>query len=85
MIYEKLREHLRAPILVKDYLSRLSTHEAIKAQLYVLGYRFHLLPILEANVNNHEDTTRIDCLFLQNGLPVCGIEGDYSIKRKSIH
>ncbi len=84
MVFENLRGYLRSPPLIHDYLSRLSKHEAIKAQLYVLGYKLHFIPILEANVNNKQDFTRIDCLFLKNGQPVCGIEVDYSIKAKSI-
>ena len=85
MILDDLRNNLRIPTLIKGYLSRQSKHEAIKAQLYILGYRLHFVPILEANGNKNQDKTRIDCLFLKDGNPVCGIEVDYSIKAKSIY
>ena len=84
MIFESLRNHIRVPVWKPNYSSKLSTHEAVKAQLYVLGYRLHLTPILEANGNNNKDRTRIDCLFLKDEQLVCGIEVDYSIKKRSI-
>ena len=84
MVYNELRKYLRAPPVVIGYLSRQSKHEGIKAQLYVLGYRLHYLPVLEATANDNQDRTRIDCLFLKDGKPVCGIEVDYSIKAASI-
>ena len=84
MVFESLRGNLRSPPIIIGYLSRQSTHEGIKAQLYVLGYRLHFVPILEANGNNNQDRTRIDCLFIKDGHPICGIEVDYSIKAASI-
>jgi len=84
MVRDKLRAHLRTPVVLEGYSSRQSTHEAIKAQLYVLGYRLGLVPILEASGNNHADRTRIDCLLCKSGQPICGIEVDYSIKAASI-
>lgn len=83
MIFEKLGKYVRQPVCVTGFSSRLSIHEAIKAQLYVLGYRLHYLPILEATT----DTTtlnRIDCIYVKNIAIICAIEIDYSIKRKSI-
>ena len=79
MIYEKLAGYLRKPYEDDIYSSRLSTHEAIKAQLYVLGYKEGLKPVLEANCDG-----RIDCIYLRGSEPVCGLEVDYSIKKKSI-
>jgi len=84
MVFEKLRNHLKIPYLVNGYLSRRSTHEALKAQLYVLGFKLSCIPILEANLNDNKDKTRMDCLFVKNGNPVCGIEIDYSLNVKSI-
>ncbi len=84
MIYDSLRGYLRTPTIVPNYSSGQSTHEAIKAQLYVLGYRLGFTPILEGNGNDHKDNTRIDCLILKDRKPICGIEIDYSIKAASI-
>ena len=85
MIYEELENHLRQPDWIEGYFSRASTHEGIKAQLYILSYQLHLIPILEGNGNNQKDRTRIDCLFFKDDQLICGIEIDYSIKRASIH
>ena len=84
MIFEQLRENLRTPYIPSGFSSRLSMHEAIKAQLYVLGFRLHLIPVLEASCNHNADLSRIDCLFLNGNNVICGIEVDYSIKAKSI-
>jgi len=84
MVIDSLRQYIRIPPCILGYSSRLSKHEAIKAQLYVLAYRLKYTPVLESTPNNSHDLTRIDCLFLKDGKPVCGIEVDYSIKAKSI-
>jgi len=80
MIYEKLGSYLRKVYVDGFYSSRISIHEGIKAQVYVLGYRELLHPILEADVK----IGRIDCIFLKGDTPVCAIEVDNSIKQKSI-
>lgn len=84
MVYEHLREYLRTPVWVPGYATKLTTHEGIKAQLYILGFRLHLVPILEGNGNNGQDRTRIDCLLLKDRKAICAIEIDYSIKGASI-
>lgn len=80
MIYEKLDSYLREVYTDELYTSRISIHEALKAQLYVFGFREKLLPILEADVK----IGRIDCLLLRGKKPICAIEIDYSIKQRSI-
>jgi hypothetical protein len=62
-----------------------STHEAIKAQLYVLGFRLGYISVLEANGTNGKDRKRIDCVFVKNGKIACAIEIDNSLKVNSIN
>jgi hypothetical protein len=85
MVYEQLRQYLRTPVIVQWVSMKQSTHEAIKAQLYVLGFRLGYISVLEANGNNGKDRKRIDCAFVKNGKIACAIEIDNSLKMNSIN
>ena len=83
MVYEQLNGYIRQPAFIQGLTSRLSIHEAIKSQLYVLGYRLGYLPILEASTDKIGQK-RHDCVFVSGETVVCAFEIDYSIKLKSI-
>ncbi len=83
MVIDEIVSYLRNVYLFERYSTRLSLHEGVKAQLYVLGFKLHLQPIMEARVGI--GMKRVDCLFLdKENNPVCAIEIDGSIKLNSI-
>jgi hypothetical protein len=85
-VYESLESYLRSPYYNPVYSSRHSRHEAIKAQLYVLGFKLGYLSILEASICGDVRNGRIDCIFVDRGdvnRVVCAFEIDGSLRDKS--
>lgn len=83
-VFEQLPSRLRFPVYSMSYSSSQSIHEAIKAQLYVMGFALHYQPILEATIGLPARGGRIDCVFLDRGEAVCGFEVDSADRKKSI-
>ena len=85
-VYETLAGYLRPPYYHPVYSSRHSRHEAIKAQLYVLGFKLGYLSVLEAAVCGDVRNGEIDCLFVNKydvNRVVCAFEIDGSLRDKS--
>lgn len=84
-VFERLGD-LRRPFYDPSWSTRHSSHEAVKAQLYVLGFRWGYLPVLEARALGRLENGRIDCMFLdaQSRDVVCAIEVDGSAREKSL-
>jgi hypothetical protein len=84
-VYDELGQYLRIPYYSPDYSSRNSRHEALKAQLYVLGFRLGYRPVLESRIKFDGKHCCVDCLFVTTqGAAVCGIEIDRGAKDKSL-
>jgi hypothetical protein len=86
-VFAELSGYLRVPFYSGVFSSRQTTHDGIKLQLYVLGYRLGYIPILEAviDLGNESRSGRMDCLFLDRSRNVvCGIEIDASYRKKSV-
>jgi len=87
-VYEELTGSLREPFYCSPYSNPSSKRCAIKAQLYVLGWKLGFRPVLDARVYVDFRDDQIDCLFLDVAprVPriVCGFEVSATAQQKSL-
>ena len=77
MLSELLIKDIRYPYINGKYSRRSSIGEGIKAQVYVFAWKSKLFPVMNS-------TNGIDCLLIEKDNPVCAIEVNYGINKRSL-